>query len=101
MTSRKPIHYEARQTVQGEERVFTTSKFAYLSPQGDLLGIAGITRDMTDQRMTEEAETRRTRQHLAHQAALVSLAQLEMATTSSRAWRRCSTPPPRRCRSRA
>ena len=78
MTSRKPIHYEARQTVQGEERVFTTSKFAYLSPQGDLLGIAGITRDMTDQRMTEEAETRRTRQHLAHQAALVSLAQLEI-----------------------
>jgi PAS domain S-box-containing protein len=78
MTSRKPIHYEARQTVQGEERIFTTSKFAYVSPVGDLLGIAGITRDMTDQRLTEEAETRRTKQHLAHQAALVALAQLEI-----------------------
>ncbi len=79
MTSRKPIHYEARQDVQGEERVFTTSKFAYVSPVGDLLGIAGITRDTTDQRRAEEAETRRTKQHLAHQAALVALAQMEMS----------------------
>jgi PAS domain S-box-containing protein len=79
MKSRQPIHYEARQQVQGEERLFTTSKFAYLSPVGDLLGIAGITRDTTDLKRAEDAEIRRTKQHVAHQTALLRLVQMETA----------------------
>jgi PAS domain S-box-containing protein len=78
MKSRQPIHYEARRrTLEGDERVFTTSKFAYVSPEGDLLGIAGITRDTTESKRVEEAANRRTQQRLAHQAALVALAQME------------------------
>ena len=48
LKSRKPIHYEAWRVIHGDNRLFTTSKFAYVSPEGDLLGIAGITRDTTD-----------------------------------------------------
>ena len=77
MRSRQPIHYEARRAIAGEDRVFTTSKFAYVSSEGDLLGIAGITRDITELRRSEEAERLRTRQRLAHQAALLALAQLD------------------------
>jgi PAS domain S-box-containing protein len=79
MRSRQPIHYEARRTIHGEERFFTTSKFAYVSPEGDLLGIAGITRDTTDLHRVQEAEGRRTEQRLAHHAALVTLAQMDVS----------------------
>ena len=77
MKSRQPIHYEARRTIHGEDLLFTTSKFAYVSPAGDLLGIAGITRDTTELKRSEDAESRRTNQRLAHQAALLALAQMD------------------------
>ncbi|HEY2514322.1 MAG TPA: PAS domain S-box protein [Polyangiaceae bacterium] len=79
MKCRQPIHYEARRIIQGEERHFTTAKFAYVSPEGDLLGIAGITRDTTDLKKAEAAEDRRTEQRLAHQASLLELAHMETA----------------------
>jgi PAS domain S-box-containing protein len=77
MQSRQPIHYEAERKIHGEDRLFTTSKFAYVSPEGDLLGIAGITRDTTDLRRSEKAERQRTEQRLRHQAALLALAHME------------------------
>jgi PAS domain S-box-containing protein len=77
MKSRQPIHYEAWRSIHGEERLFTTSKFAYVSAEGDLLGIAGITRDTTELRRHENAEKKRTEQRLSHQAALVALAQMD------------------------
>ena len=77
MKSRQPIHYEAWRKIRGEDRFFATSKFAYVSPEGDLLGIAGITRDATELRRHETAEKERTEQHLAHQAALLALAQMD------------------------
>ncbi len=79
MKSRQPIHYEAWRDIHGEQRLFATSKFAYVSPEGDLLGIAGITRDTTELRRLETAERERTDQRLKHQAALVALAQMEEA----------------------
>jgi PAS domain S-box-containing protein len=77
LSTRQPIHYEAWRIIQGENRLFTTSKFAYVSPEGDLLGVAGITRDTTELRRLESAEKERTTQRLSHQAALVALAQME------------------------
>jgi PAS domain S-box-containing protein len=77
MKSRQPLHYESSRRIRGEERLFTTSKFAYISPIGDLLGIAGISRDTTELRRHANAERSRTQQRLAHQAALVALAQMD------------------------
>ena len=77
MKTRHPIHYEACRTIHGEDRLFTTSKFAYVSPEGDLLGIAGITRDTTELRRLESSERKRTEQRLSHQAALLALAQMD------------------------
>jgi PAS domain S-box-containing protein len=77
MKTRHPIHYEASRTIHGEDRLFTTSKFAYVSPEGDLLGIAGITRDTTELRRLESSERKRTEQRLSHQAALLALAQMD------------------------
>src|SRR5262249_15796172 len=75
MRSRQPIHYESRHTFGRAVRDVATSKFAYVSSEGDLLGIAGITRAITEMKRVEEAERRRTRQRIAHQAALLALAQ--------------------------
>jgi PAS domain S-box-containing protein len=78
MRSRQPIHYDGRRrTIEGDDRVLTTAKFAYVSSEGDLLGIAGITRDTTDSKRAEETANRRKEQRLAHQAALLALAQLD------------------------
>jgi PAS domain S-box-containing protein len=77
LKNRQPIHYEAWRVIHGDNRLFTTSKFAYVSPEGDLLGVAGITRDTTDLRRLESAEKDRTTQRLSHQAALLALAQMD------------------------
>jgi PAS domain S-box-containing protein len=77
MSSRQPVHYEARREVGGEARWFTTATFAYVSPEEDLLGVAGITRDTTALKRVEEEEARRTDQRLAHQAALLALAHMD------------------------
>jgi len=55
MTSGEPLAYEEVASIGGDERVFLTSKYPYRSPQGELLGLIGVSRDVTESKRASEA----------------------------------------------
>lgn len=57
MQSPAPIQREEPFSKQGEERTFISVKFPVLGEQGEVLGICGISLDITDSRRTEEARS--------------------------------------------
>jgi two-component system cell cycle sensor histidine kinase/response regulator CckA len=54
--TRAALTYETTRTLSGEDHVFYTTKFPVLSAAGEVVGIAGITRDVTAQRQRIEAQ---------------------------------------------
>ena len=54
--TRAALTYETTRTLSGEDHVFFTTKFPVLSAAGEVVGIAGITRDVTAQRRSIEAQ---------------------------------------------
>lgn len=53
LESGKPINYESPLTAGGKVHIFNTGKYPYLAPDGSLLGIIGISRDVTTAREAE------------------------------------------------
>ncbi|MCU0608117.1 MAG: PAS domain-containing protein [Candidatus Edwardsbacteria bacterium] len=51
---REAVTYERRGRSAGGERVFLTTKVPYRSPQGTLLGLIGISREITGRKLAEE-----------------------------------------------
>ena len=55
MASLQPHVYTETLIQEGQERTLLTLKFPYRSPGGELLGVAGISRDITEQQRVEDA----------------------------------------------
>lgn len=56
LTSRHAISYENHSKLSnGQEFIFDTRKCPYFDPNGELLGVIGVVRDITKQKKTEEA----------------------------------------------
>ncbi len=53
LTRRARVTYEQRRLVGGREIVYLTSKAPYLSPGGELLGLVGVSKDVTELRHME------------------------------------------------
>lgn len=54
LASGRPLSYERTRVIGGRRRTFFTTKFPYVSAQGDLLGTIGVTHDVTARKMAEE-----------------------------------------------
>jgi PAS domain S-box-containing protein len=54
LRTRQPCTYETRRRIGNRDLVFSTTKFPYLSRQGKVLGVIGISREVTDRRRAEE-----------------------------------------------
>jgi PAS domain S-box-containing protein len=54
MTSGASHTFEERLIVDGVEHTFLTSKFPYVASNGEILGIIGVSRDITDRRHAED-----------------------------------------------
>ncbi len=55
MTSGPVYNLERKVTIKGREYVILTAKFPYVSPEGELLGVISISRDITERATAEEA----------------------------------------------
>ena len=62
---------EVVRTIDGEERTFLSEKFPYRDADGEIIGVMGISRDITD-RKERERELRRQNERLEEFAAIVS-----------------------------
>jgi PAS domain S-box-containing protein len=67
MRSRRPVTVELRLRMPAGERTYQSTKVPYLSADGELLGVIGIARDVTDRRRAEDdLRDARTRLELLH-----------------------------------
>lgn len=64
MQERTPLYVEEEMSVAGETRVFLSTKVPYTNDDGDVIGVIGISRDITE-RKELETELRHSRDQLA------------------------------------
>ncbi len=50
----KPVHYESRGTFDVGNRSFSTTKSPFKNEKGEMVGLVGISRDITETRLAEE-----------------------------------------------
>lgn len=55
METREPQIYEITFKIDGRNRTFLTTKFPYLSYTGEILGVIGVSRDITEKKRVEKA----------------------------------------------
>ncbi len=71
MDEREPVRFERDRTIDGERRVFVNEKFPYVSKTGELLGVMGISRDITESR-ERQRELERQNERLDEFASIIS-----------------------------
>lgn len=71
MESEERVVEEAVRTVDGEERTFLSEKFPYRNADGEVVGVMGISRDITE-RKERERELQRQNDQLEEFAGIVS-----------------------------
>ena len=85
MDEQEPETYESRRPVRGEERIFRNEKYPYVTGDGAVAGVIGVSKDVTEERRRRDAleELHEATREMMVAPTAASVAEIASETTAS------------------